>query len=113
VRNAAEERPRRIEPINERFSCLQERGPHELVAARRQRDDEHVQLALLTALAAHVAHQAEIQVRFFASRRVIDAHRGAAPAETKLGLSRTTQRRVRDIAVVLLCHPAKRLEMAP
>jgi hypothetical protein len=53
---ATEEQPGGVEPIHQCLGRLQERRPYELVAAHRQRDDEHVQLAALAVGACDVAH---------------------------------------------------------
>lgn len=72
--DTAEELPCGIKPLDQRLGCLQERRPHELVATHGQRDDEHVQLASLAVGALDVAHQAEINLRFFTGRRIVDTH---------------------------------------
>jgi len=79
-----EERPGAVEPLAHRLGGLHERGPHELVAAERQRDDEHPQSARAPGgRIEHHAHLAEVDLRLLAGGRVVDADRRRllAPAE--------------------------------
>jgi hypothetical protein len=77
--------PGALESLAHRFGGLQERWPHKLIAAERQRYDEHPEHAQATPRGlANEPHLAQINLRLLTSRRIVDSHRRLFLAPAKL-----------------------------
>ena len=115
--DAAEELPRRVEALADRLGGLHEGRPDEHVAAQREHHDQRPELAHDAALVADRAHQAEVDLRLFARRRIVDEHRRRTLAPLELLVREATQRRVRDLDAlarekIVNAHQAQR-SLAP
>jgi transposase len=75
----AEVTPGGVEAADDLLGRLGERGPHELMAAEDSREDERVAHAPSLTV-GHEPEATEVNLKFRARRRVVDAHRDSAPA---------------------------------
>jgi len=93
--DAAEEPPGCVQGLAERLDRLPETRPDELVAAHRERDDEHPELAPLALGGRDVADLTEVDLCLLARRRVVDEHGRTALVPPQILVRVPAQRRVR------------------